>query len=348
MVMWVCLVALLVTTVPAAAQLVLPPGFGAEPYVTGRGFDAASERGARGIPAASTLGFDETGTLYLAKTGARYRLGEAEDLGPLYRIPPGPAQLAPDVEARFFHGPPLWNPLVGAVRGRGEILVTTYDRDRRIGALYRLLDGRASLVAGGTPVAGQPPLLRHPEGVALDATGNIHVADREQGVVVRLDPAGKVLDPRHVSVRRPRMLTFDASGHLWISSDGTAESPFQDGIGEILRLDREGRVTSVLRGPLTAGMTVSPGGMLFVGQRRTGQIFVLTADGRRIDFAGGADGTAIRALAFAPVTPETRRLGIAGHLFVIVVSQRVWAVNEVVRVWGPFDEFVRQHLKGGP
>jgi hypothetical protein len=50
----------------------------------------------------------------------------------------------------------------------------------------------------------------------------------------------------------------------------------------------------------------------------------------------------IRTLAFAPVTPETRKAGIAGDLFVVAISRQIWAVNQVIRVSGPFDEFVRQ------
>jgi sugar lactone lactonase YvrE len=338
--LWVTLVLLAVG--PAAAEMGLPPGFTTEVYVSGQGFDTSSERGVRGFPAAATLGFDPAGMLYLAKSGARFRSGEVEDLGPIYRIPAGGARLTPESETRYFYGPPLRNPQIGAVRGRGEVFVTTYDRDRRIGALYRMLDGRAILFAGGTPPAGVSPLFRQPEGVAFDATGNVYVADREQNVVVRLDPTGKVLDPRYLPVTRGRTLAFDEQGRLWIGSDGTADTPFQDGVGQILRMEPDRALAIVVEGPLPAGMSLSPGGALFVAQRRTGKIFVVTPDGKRIEFAAASEGTFLRSLAFAPVTPETRRAGIAGDLFVIVIPRQVWAINEVIRIAGPFDEFVRR------
>lgn len=345
---WALATLLFALLAPAAAEIMLPPGFTAEIYVTGHGFDSSSERGVHGIPATSTLGFDAFGSLYLARTGARFRQGEVEDLAPIYRIPAGGAKITPETEARYFHGPPLRNPQVAAVRGRGEVFVTTYDRERKIGALYRMTDGRPLLFAGGTPPGGSLPLLTHPEGVAFDASGNVYVADRDQGIIVRLDPAGKVLHPHYLRVARARMLIFDEKGQLWIGSDGTAETPFQDGSGQIWKASPEGNPTLVLQGPLPAGMSLSPGGSLFVAQRRTGKVFVVTPDGSKIEFATSTEGTILRGLGFAPVTPETRRAGIAGDLFVIAVRRQVWAINEVVRISGPFDEFVRQHQTSTP
>jgi hypothetical protein len=56
---------------PALAEVRLPPGFVKEVYVSGSGF--ATGRGSRGFPSTSTLVFDRSGSLYLARTGARYQ-----------------------------------------------------------------------------------------------------------------------------------------------------------------------------------------------------------------------------------------------------------------------------------
>jgi hypothetical protein len=138
---------------PAFAELKLPAGFTAQTYVTGEGFDSDAARGTRGIPSASTLAFDQSGVLYVARSGRRNFGGEVYDLWPIYRIPAGGAHLTPSTEARYFHGPPLPNPQVTATRGGRELLVTTFDRERKIGALYRLIDGRAELVACDSPRA---------------------------------------------------------------------------------------------------------------------------------------------------------------------------------------------------
>lgn len=324
----------------AAAELVLPPGFTAQVYVTGEGFDPG--RGARGIPPTSTLGLDHSGTLYLARIGRRYWSGEADDLGPIYRIPVGGARLDADTERRYLHGPPLPNPQIAAIRAGRELFVTTFDRERKIGVLYRMLDGRAELFAGGTPPRGTPPLLRQPEGAAVDSAGNLYLADREQGRIVRLDAAGRVLDPSWVTVRRPRVLVMDERGQLWIGADGNAEAPWQQGPGEIWRVSPEGVPSLVVAGPMSAGMGLGPGGYLFVAERHAGQVFVVTPDGRRIEFARFTDGDAPRGLAFAPTTAETRRAGLAGDLFLVVINRGAWPVNEVLRLSGPFEAWLRE------
>src|SRR5262245_28502253 len=205
--------------VAALGEVELPPGMSANVYVTGEGFDTSAERKAPGFPSTSTLAFDETGALYLGRVGRRYLTGEIEDLSRVYRIPAGGARLSPSVESRFFYGPPLANPQIGTTRDRRELFLTTFDRERKIGVVYRVVDGRAELFAGGTPERGSPPLLKQPEGVAVDGSGNVYVADRDRGAIVRLDATGRVLDPRYVAVKRPPALAAEASGAVLIGSD---------------------------------------------------------------------------------------------------------------------------------
>lgn len=321
---------------PAAADVILPPGFRAQLYVTGEGFTATAAPGVGGIPSSSSLVVDDQGVLFLARTGRRYFGGEAEDLTPLYRIPPGGARLTPDSQARYLYGPPLPNPQVGIVRPGGELLVTTFDRERRIGVVYRVRDGHAELLAGGTPPRGQAPLLRQPEGVVTDDEGHLYVADREAGAVVKLDRAGRLLSPRWISVMRPRGLAMDR-GTLWVGSDGQAEAPWQQGPGEVLRVDARGQASVMLRGPIATGLTLGPAGRLFVADRQRARIFYVNPQGGVGEFAQFTENDAPRALAFVPVTPETRRAGMAGDLLVVVIRRGAWPLNEIVRVSGPFD-----------
>ncbi len=330
----------------ARAEIRPAPGFTVATYVTGSGFGGGAS-GTPGMPSVSTLAFDPSGVLYLARTGRRYTGGETADhLWPVYRIAPGGARLTPETEARHLYGPPLPNPQVGAVRAGGELLVTTFDRDRRVGVLYRVVDGRAALLAGGTPPAGTPPLLRQPEGVAVDGAGNLYVADREQGVIVRLDATGRVLDPRWVAVKRPRVLAVDARDRLWIGADGDAEAPWARGVGEIW-LVTDGVPRLVLRGPRPAAIAAAPGATLIVADRQEGVLFVLGEDGRRTELARFTEADAPRGLAFAPSTPDTERAGIAGDLFVVTIPRGIFSVNDVVRLHGPFAEFIRERPRDG-
>jgi hypothetical protein len=338
-------VALALASTPARAELVLPSGFTAEVYVTGGGYEQGSTRGGRGIPSTSTLAFDDDGALYLARSGRRYGGGESEDIWRLYRIPPGGARLSPDTEARYLYGPPLPNAQVAGVRAGRELLVTAFDRERKIGLLYRMLEGRAVLLAGGTPPRGTAPTLIQPEGVAVDAAGNFLVADRETNAVLRLDPAGRVLDTRLLTLGRPRLLLADARDRLWIGADGEAQAPWQRGPGEIWLVPPGGEPTRLARGPVATGMGLSPGANLLVADRQNSQVFALTSEGRRVDLIGFTEGDGPRGLAFAPVTPATRRAGFAGDLFVVVIRRGTWPVNEVVRVSGPFDDLIRRRAE---
>jgi hypothetical protein len=332
----IALLVLLLAPAPAAAQITLPPGFSSSVYVSGDGFGGGT---APGIPSMTTIGFDRAGALYLGRSGRRYGQGEGDDLTPIFRFPLGGARVTPDTERQFYHGPPLRNPQLATIRG-SELFVTTFDRERRIGVLYRMVDGRAELFAGGTPAAGAPALLKQPEGAAVDSQGHIYVADREQGLVVRLDPTGRVLDPRHVSVTRPRLLAVDEQDRLWIGADAGAEAPWQPGPGEIWRVGADGVPSLVLRGPIPAAMAPVRGGHLLVADRQAARIWLVTAEGKSIQFAGFGEGAAPRSLTVAPVTPETRRAGIAGDLFVVTISRAAWQVNEVIRVSGPIDDLV--------
>jgi hypothetical protein len=92
---------------------------------------------------------------------------------------------------------------------------------------------------------------------------------------------------------------------------------------------------------VVASLGVGPGGSVFVADRHEKQIFILLPDGRRIPFAGFTDGDLPRSVGFAPVTPETKRAGVAGDLFVVAIRNGTWPVNEVLRISGPFEELAR-------
>jgi hypothetical protein len=335
------LAVLAVVPATVGAELVLPPGFTVQVYVSGEGFDT-SERATRGMPSASTLAIDGSGTLFLARTGRRYTGGDVDDLWPIYRFPPGGGRLTKASEPRFLYGPPLPSVQIAGLRAGRDVLVSTFDRDRKIGVVYVLNDGHANLLAGGTPPAGTPPALVQPESAVADQSGNLYVADRARDAVVKLNSRG-ALAGEPLTLRRPRLLALGGDGALWVAADGAADAPWQRGPGEIWRLVGDAPPALLLRGPVAAGMALSPTGQLFVADRQGAEIFIVTADGTKVPFVKFTDGDAPRGLVFAPVTPATERAGIAGGLFVITISRGAWAVNEVVKISGPFEQFLREN-----
>src|SRR5262249_15170028 len=153
-------------------------------------------------------------------------------------------------------------------------------RERKIGVLYRLRNGSAELLAGGTPPRGEAPLFRQPEGVAMDGSGNIYVADREQGVVVKLDATRRGLQRRFAEATRPRTLAVDPSDRLWIGADVGAEAPWQPGPGEIWTVSPHTGAQIALRGPVAAGLAAGPPGHAIVANRQASAVVVVTTDGQ--------------------------------------------------------------------
>jgi hypothetical protein len=325
----------------ARAEITVPAGFTVRVYVTGDGFGGSSSYRGPGIPTTPTLAVDHTGALYLARAGRRYSGGEFEYLTPLYRIAAGGARLTAATETRYLHGPPLTNAQVSSGRGGREVLVTTFDRDRQVGVIYRLVEGRVQFFAGGTPEPGTPPVLLQPEGAAVDRAGHVYVADRARGVVVRFDPGGRLLEPDYVRVVRPRTLAVDEQDHLWIGSDGGAEAPWQAGPGAVWRVPPAGERQLMVEGPVPQGLSPGPGGTVFVADRQGAEIFGVTGDGRRVAFARFTDGDGPRGLAFVPDTPATRAAGLAGDLLVSVIRTGVFQLNQIVRISGPFPELAQ-------
>jgi sugar lactone lactonase YvrE len=326
------------------SSLKLPPGFKTAIYLTGTGFDPNKDANVSGLPALVRLTFDHQGILFLARTGNRLSEIYGKDSAPIYRIPLGTRLIKPSNEKKFLFGPELRHPHAVAVNKKGEVYVSTRDTLAGYGSIYRLaLNGEATLFAGGPPIAGSTPLFVHPEGIAIDEENHVYVIDYVLGVVVKLSASGKVLNPRFMEgLGRGRILTYDPRGFLWVGTDGLHIRPHIDGWGRIYRMSLADSTSEFFfGGPLPSGLSLSPEGYLFVAQRRSGFLFALTPEGKRIDFGIFSENTAIRTLAFPPDNEITRKAGIVGDLFVIVFPELDYPVREIIRIKGPFDEFVR-------
>lgn len=119
--------------------------------------------------------------------------------------------------------------------------------------------------------------------------------------------------------------------------------PHVDGSGLIYRVSlSDAKLELVHSGPLPSGMSLSPGGALFVAQRRSGKIFALTPEGKRVEFASFKGQSDVCTLGFPLITAETKKAGIAGDLFAMVFPMLDYPVREIIRISGPFDAYVKQ------
>ncbi|HEX7802334.1 MAG TPA: gluconolaconase [Pseudoxanthomonas sp.] len=158
--------------------------------------------------------------------------------------------------------------------------------------------GRVSTVAG-TGVAGfgdgarTQAQFNGPIGVAVDAHGNVYVADTYNDRICKIDTQGQVstlaggdrpgnLDGVGAAARfdTPTALAVDTQGIVWVADtrnnairrvapDGTVTTPYYAGQDEAVR---------ALHRPMSLALTHD--GMLYVGEMSWGRVIQLSRDGR--------------------------------------------------------------------
>lgn len=93
----------------------------------------------------------------------------------------------------------------------GEGAVLAFDADQRVVSFF---DETGKLLRS-LPLRGEGFDLRKPVDVALDAAGNVYVADEQAGVAV-LSPKGKLLARFGGELKKPRALTLDPGGAVLV------------------------------------------------------------------------------------------------------------------------------------
>jgi sugar lactone lactonase YvrE len=205
-----------------------------------------------------------------------------------------------------------------AADGAGNLYVADA-RNARI-RRYDAATGTVTTVAGtgapGTPRDGELALLsalNEPSGVALDAVGNIYIADTgsfDQDAIWRVSPDGVIHRFAGSGVRtgtrdgdKPSQPGNDPSDDL---NDGqlalfaTLNRPLRlavDGAGNVLvadfgnqrirKIDPSGRISTLTDGieePI--GMALGPNGTLYVANRAANRIVAVSPNGQKSQFAG--------------------------------------------------------------
>lgn len=189
---------------------------------------------------------------------------------------------------------------------------TTWRRSPRAGPSIIAGDGGT-----GTPTAG-PAISSHlsdPTGVAVDAAGNVYIADQNNGVVEQVTPGGtlSVIAGNGTSalpipgpatdspIGAPSGVTFDADGNLYIGDNYACVVDEVTPGGTLTVIAGNGTYGNLTPGPATSsslpspwGLAVDSSGDVYISSEGTGMVSKVTPAGELSIVAGnGTYGTTI-------------------------------------------------------
>lgn len=225
-----------------------------------------------------------------------------------------------------------------AVDGSG----TLHFADTANHAVRRVVAGEVVTLAGDGSAGfadGSTPRFDHPTGIAVDATGVVYVADRDNHAVRKLTPAGVVstlagdgspgfADGSGGNARfaSPWGIALDPSGTLWVADTGNHR---------VRRVAQDGSVTTFAGGDgsldTPTGIAVDGAGKLYVADSghfrvvrysESGSLEVLAGGGS----AGFADGPAASA-AFSELWGLAVSIAYAGGGLLVGDAHRVRLVH---------------------
>jgi DNA-binding beta-propeller fold protein YncE len=142
-------------------------------------------------------------------------------------------------------GAPFYFPTNVAIGLNGEIFVTDGYGNARV---HKFSPDGKLLLSWGEP-GSEPGQFHVPHGIAIDRSGVIFVADRENSRIQMFSPDGEFLDQRK-DIARPCQVAFDQAGNLYVAELGyragmwpgtSAPSPDATG-GRVSIFDADGKL----------------------------------------------------------------------------------------------------------
>jgi uncharacterized protein (DUF1800 family)/sugar lactone lactonase YvrE len=148
------------------------------------------------------------------------------------------------------------------------------------------------------------PSLNAPQGVAIDASGDVFIADTGNNRVVELSGTGVTQTSVGTGLNQPSAVALDGAGNLYISDSGNGRVvtvPNQQGV-----LNSAGMSTVAISGLVSpSGLAIDGSGDLFVADASTGNIMEVPAGGGAATF-----------IASGLNHPQGISLDAAGNLYV--------------------------------
>jgi hypothetical protein len=249
-----------------------------------------------------------------------------------------------------------------------------------IGNGAHTIDGPGSIVelsSDGTVLSGANGygygLLRRPEGLAIDASNNIWVADTVSDNVVEFSNSGQVLSGTNGftggGVSNPDQLAIASSGDVWttnltaasiseLSNSGVPLTPPAGVTGEdfvggaSLAIDHQNNVWTVGAGPGAQISKVSPNGVILSGSGyATVGVGGAHAGGTTIAIDG--DGNVWAPLSWAPYFIELSNSGATlsgatGYTGGLATGLAYIAIDGSGDVWGSSQTFTPSGVRGVP
>jgi sugar lactone lactonase YvrE len=212
----------------------------------------------------------------------------------------------------------FYSPQGIAVDAAGNVYVA----DQGNNAIYKITSTTTTILAGSgssgaTNGTGTAASFSAPQGIAVDATGNVYVADRNNNLIRKITAAGVVstlagsgaanylnAEGTTAAFRRPVAVAVDAAGMVYVADQGNFAIRKITPAGVVSTLLGNSIVAALLNTP--AGIAVDAQGNLFITDQ-SGRILTITSANvlytlaGKADTSGFLDGSKSNALFSGPI-----------------------------------------------